>query len=100
MPKLTLEVPHKLEKTEAAARLKNEIERARHKHEHQVQEAETHWEGDILHFSLKMFGMKIAGTMEIATQFVRIDMNLPLAAAMFKGAMEEQMRAELERVLG
>lgn len=96
MPKLSMEVPHTLGRDEAARRLKVQIERARSK----VSDLQDDWQGDTLNFKLQAMGFKVGGAMEVQDSAVIIDADLPLAALMVKGMIEQRIRQELGTVLG
>ena len=44
-------------------------------------------------------GMAVSGTLVVEDAEVTVETELPLAAALFKGLIQQQIREELQRVL-
>lgn len=99
MPKLSLAIPHALGREQAAERLKGFLERLKEKHQDQVGDLQEEWSDDSLKFSFKTFGFKISGVGTVADSEVKMDIDLPFAAMMFKGKIENEIRETLTRVL-
>ena len=99
MPKSTVSVNHSLGKDRALEILKEFLPKLRDKFEGQVSDLEEAWEGSKLNFSFKTFGFKINGNMDVEDDQVKLEQNLPLAAMMFKGKVEEAVRGELNKLL-
>jgi hypothetical protein len=99
MPKLTMEVPHKLGREEAVRRLKEKFNFARETFKGQVSDVEEQWQDDTLSFGLSAMGMKVSGTLAVEDALVRLAAELPWAAMMVKGMIEQRARTELEQVL-
>lgn len=57
-------------------------------------DVERHWEGDVMHFSLKAKGMKADGTMEVTDREVLIHGRLPLLAKPFEGTIKTAIEKE------
>jgi len=100
MPKSTITVAHTLGEQEAVARLQQFLEKVRDKFQGQVSDLEESWQGAVLNFAFKTFGFKIKGNMEVKEGEVTLQQDLPIAAMMFKGKIEEQIRHELTKLLG
>ena len=99
MPRLTMETSHALGKEEAIRRLKEKFDSARQEHGSQVSDLHEEWTDHTLAFGFKSVGMKVAGTVEVRDDCVRLDTKLPMAAAMFKGMIEKRVRGELGDLL-
>ena len=99
MPRLTLETPHELGREEAVRRLKEKFGAAREAYSGQVGEMSEQWDDHTLSFGFTVLGMAISGTMAVDDSAVKLDTNLPLAAIMFRGTIEERARAELAALL-
>ena len=99
MPRVTMEAPHELGQEEAARRLKKRFNVARGLYGSQVSDLTEQWDDHTLTFGFKTMGMKVAGTVEVQDAQVRLNANLPLAAAMFKGMIETRIRQELGDLL-
>ncbi len=99
MPSMSLSVPHQLGRDEAISRLKNESEQVKSKFGAQVSDLQETWEDDLVRFQMKVMGMKVNGQVEFADDEVLIKADLPMAAAIFRGMIEQQIRSRLEAVL-
>ena len=100
MPAFQVEVPHALGQPEATARLVRYVERVFEKYADQISAPQGGWEGSLLTYDFRTYGMHITGKMEVGEINVRVNGNLPLAAMLFKGKVEQSVRTELTRVLG
>lgn len=99
MPKFNISVPHSLGKDEASLRMKNLIDKVEEKYGDQVSDLEQSWEGDTLNFSFSTFGIKISGAGEVDEAKVDVSGNLPIAAMMFKGKIESDLKTIIEKKL-
>lgn len=99
MPKVSITLPHTLGRDQAAERLKSFMERLKEKHQDQVGNLQEEWAGDTLKFSFTTFGFKIAGLGTLAESEVKMDIDLPFAAMIFKGKIEGEIRETLTRIL-
>ena len=95
MPKLTMEVPHSLGQDEAVRRLKDKLREA----EGAADDMHQEWHDHTLSFHFEVMGMKIQGTMAVEDKAVRVDVDLPLAAVMVKGMIQQRVQQELAAVL-
>jgi putative polyhydroxyalkanoate system protein len=99
MPKLTVNVPHQLDPKEVTSRLQGILEKMKERFQGQISDLKDEWQGDVLNFSFKTFGFGIKGAMHVEPQQVRVDADLPFAAMMFKGRIEQELKSTLERWL-
>jgi hypothetical protein len=99
VPKLNLEVPHKLSADEAKDRLHRFTEALESKFQDQVADLEQSWEGNDLEFGFKTFGIKIHGKIGVEDEKLVLNGELPFAAMMFKGKIESEIREQLERLV-
>lgn len=99
MPKSTVSVNHSLGQEKATELLKQFLPKLREKFQGQVSDLEEAWNGNTLNFSFKTFGFKINGKMNVAEDNVKLEQDLPLAAMMFKGKVEEAIRTEMGKLL-
>jgi len=99
MPRVTLETPHALDQEEAVKRLKKKSDVVKEAFGSQVNDLRDEWNGNTLSFAFKVLGMSVSGTLEVEASLVRLVANLPLAAMMFKGKIEQQAREELGALL-
>ena len=99
MPSLKLSVPHQLGQEEAAVRLKGFLEKVKQRYQNQVSDLQEEWTANALDFAFKTYGFQIKGRMVVDPDDVKFDGQIPFAAVMFKGKIEQTLRDELNRVL-
>jgi hypothetical protein len=99
MPKLAMSVPHALGQQEAIARVHKFSAKVKERHPDQVKDLVEEWKDNTLAFSLSNFGFKIKGLLTVEETELKVDCDLPFAAAMFKGKIEREFRETLTRVL-
>lgn len=99
MPKLSLEVSHVLGQEEAARRLKEKFAAARAEHQGHVSDFQEQWVDHTFTFAFRALGMAVSGTVAAEDDRIRLDANLPLAAMLFKGPIEERIRQEVGQML-
>jgi hypothetical protein len=99
MPSFSTEVPHQLGKEQATQRLKSFIEMVSQRFKEQVSRMEGSWEDHELNFSLTTYGFNISGQLTVEDDRAHLTGELPLAAAIFKGKIEESIAEELRREL-
>ncbi len=100
MPRLLLEVPHALDRDEAVRRLKEKFAAAQVEHGQHVSKFHDEWKDHTFSFSLHALGMGVSGTVAVEPRKIRLEVTLPLAAMLFKRAIEERLRQEVEGLLG
>jgi hypothetical protein len=64
-----------------------------------ISDLQQTWNGNILDYAFKTMGMKISGTLDVQPDSVKVVTQLPLAAMLFKGMVEAQMRENLTKLL-
>ena len=99
MPKLNLAVPHGLSQEEAATRLKGFLEKVRAKYQDKFSDLEEEWTDNTSKFSFKSMGFAFKGNVAVNDNDVKLEGDLPFAAMMFKGKIEETIRDNLTRLL-
>ena len=99
MPKLLTTIAHSLGEEEAIRRLRDGFRDIKASGRDQVADLEEVWEGNKLAFSFSGFGFPIKGTVVAESQEVKVAAVLPLAAMMFKGMIERQVRDRLSELL-
>jgi len=90
-----MQIPHTLGREEATRRIKEQLPKARDK----VTELEEQWQDHTLTFHFKAMGFKVGGTMVVEETAANLDLDLPLAAMMVKGMIEQRVRGELGAIL-
>jgi hypothetical protein len=99
MPSLSVNVPHALEVAEAVQRLQVFLEQVRQEHGDRVSNLHGQWNGNNLNFAFSAMGMKINGDLVVYQSSVEVSGNLPFAASLFRGQIEQTIRGELEKLL-
>ena len=95
MPRLSMQIPHALGREEAARRVKEQIPKA----QSQVTDFDEQWQEHTLTFHFKAMGFKVGGTLAMEDSAANLDVDLPLAAMMVKGIIEQRVRQEFGTVL-
>ena len=103
MPKFSFSVPHSKGRDSAKQNLKAYIEKSREymaKSMSDVTEDWSAWDADSRYaFGFTTFGFKIAGAMTVADDAVKVDGDIPFAAVMFKGKIEQGFRDMVDKAL-
>ena len=99
MPKFDLSIPHPLGKQAALERLHGFSDRLREKYADQLSNLQQEWDGDRLNFSFSTFGIGVSGALTVEESVVRVEGDLPLTAAMFKGRITGAIEEQLQRLL-
>jgi hypothetical protein len=99
MPSLAVQVPHELPVTDAVTRLQNFLEEVRRDHGDRVSNVRGEWSEETLQFGFVAMGMQINGHLVVSEVDVRVSGNLPFAAVLFRGTIEQTIRTELEKLL-
>ncbi len=99
MPQLSLDIPHELSPAEAARRLKEKFDAARAEYRDRISDFREEWQEGTFSFAFKALGMAISGTVGVEPQQVRLALHLPLAAMLFKGAIEQHICREVSQIL-
>jgi hypothetical protein len=99
MPAFSTTVPHPLDQQAAVAKLKDLMQQLQTKYSDAASDVKGQWNGNVLDFSLKVMGFAITGKVTVEDKLARVEGNLPLAAAMFRGRIEESIKTEMQREL-
>ncbi|HLA83155.1 MAG TPA: polyhydroxyalkanoic acid system family protein [Thermoguttaceae bacterium] len=99
MPTLSVVVPHSLEQEQVVARLKAESETVLSSFGDHVRDFEHSWDDHTLTFRFTTFGMAVDGRVRVEPNQISTTASVPLAAMMFKGAIEANIRNRLEELL-
>ena len=99
MPQLNLEIPHALGQVLAIERLKERFSLAKATYKSQIVDLTEEWTGNTLTFAFRVIGMSVSGSLVVEDAAVKIHAKLPVAALVFKGLIEKQLREELHKLL-
>jgi hypothetical protein len=100
MPHITLDVSHSLGQEEAVRRIKDKLAAARTEHQSRLSHFHEEWRDHGFAFAFQAMGMSVRGNVAIEDARVKMDADLPLAAALFRGAIESRLRREIDELLG
>jgi len=95
MPRLSMQIPHALGREEATRRIKEQIPKV----QGHVTDLNEQWQDHTLTFQFNAMGFKVGGTLAVEDAAANLDLDLPLAALMVKGMIEQRVRQELGTVL-
>ena len=103
MPKFNTSIPNPAGKDKAKAGLKAFFEKAKEFGSKDVTDATedwSKWDTDSAYgFSFKKMGIAIKGTITVTDDKVNVDGEIPFAAMMFKGKIEEGFREQLSKAI-
>lgn len=99
MPSVSVQVAHQLGQAGARAALENFMTANQDEVNQKITDLQQTWNGNILDYAFKTMGMKISGTLDVQPDSVKVVTQLPLAAMLFKGMVEAQMRENLTKLL-
>lgn len=99
MPKLTFDIPHNHGKEASLDKLKLFLDRVKEKYADKVSSLEGEWQDNVLNFAMTTFGITIKGNLTVEETTARFVGDIPFAAMMFKGQIEQGIRGELEKCL-
>lgn len=95
---ITVEVPHKLGREAAKARVGGGIGKLAEMFPGGAT-VEHHWEGDALSFTVSALGQRIASRLEVEEDKVRAIVDLPPMLALFAGKIREKLAKEAPKLL-
>jgi hypothetical protein len=99
MPGFSTQVSHPLDQQSAVAKLKGLVGALESKYKDVASDVQGTWMENVLSFSLKVMGFTITGKVTVEDKLARVEGQLPLAAAMFRGRIEESIKTEMEKEL-
>ncbi len=99
MPKFSVTVPHQMGREAAQEKLDRLMTRVSEMYRDQVKDIEQSWEGNTLNFSFRTMGMTISGKSIVEENQVDVKGDLPFAAMLFKGKIENDIRSQLVKLL-
>lgn len=100
MPKIEINIPHSLTKDEALNRIQQFLPQLKAQHSDKISDLEETWNGNTGEFNFKISGFKVSGTLEVGESDVVIKGDIPFAALLFKGTIEETIQAKAMELLG
>jgi Putative polyhydroxyalkanoic acid system protein (PHA_gran_rgn) len=92
-------VPHDLGQTTARARVERFLDDVQRDYAAHVSDVWGKWTENCLQFDFDVSGLAVSGMLVVEESSVHVSGPLPLAAALFRGRIEQTIRDELRRLL-
>ena len=83
----------------AVDRLKGLLDGLKTKYQEVASDVQGTWTGNVLDFSLKVMGFSITGKVTVLDRLATVEGQIPLAAVMFRGRIEESIKHEMQKEL-
>jgi hypothetical protein len=99
MPKVHVEVPHKLKEEEAITRLKGMIADLNRVFADKIHHVKEEWEQNTNHFQYDVMGFHVAGLLQVLPQQAVLEAELPIAALPFKKRIEDLVKQQMGDLL-
>lgn len=94
MQKLTISLPHQLERAEARKRTQEFLTQFRQQYGGAIGHVQERWNGDTMGFTFLALGLPITGQAHIEDRLVRVEVDLPgmlgLLSSTIKHSIEQQ----------
>ena len=91
---IVVSIPHRLGKDEAIRRLKSGLGQMRTNYGHLLAVQEETWNGDRLLFQVSALGQAAAGIIDVAEDYVRLEVTLPWLLAKLAEKLTPAIRKE------
>jgi Putative polyhydroxyalkanoic acid system protein (PHA_gran_rgn) len=91
---LVVSIPHRLGKDEALRRLKTGLAEVGTRFGHLFSVREQTWTGDHLRFEVSALGQVASGSLDVAEDYVRLEVLLPWLLAKLVGTIQPLIRKE------
>lgn len=92
-------VPHRLGQSAARVRLEHVLPRMAAGFGDQLSDLEGDWRGNELHYGFTAVGFRITGQIVVEEAAARVHCQLPMAALLFRGRIEQEIRLHLGAAL-
>jgi hypothetical protein len=99
MPSMKMSVPHRLDRDEAARRLKDFIVKMQAQYGSQAKNVKESWNGYTGNFSMEVMGMALSMVLDVEPSEIQMQGEFPFAAMPFKGKIESTVRDKLNELL-
>jgi hypothetical protein len=96
---ISVSIPHRLTQQEARTRLQNGIADLKTKHAGKITNLEETWTGNQLAFKLAAMGQKISGRVDVQSDAVKLNVDLPWLIAALANKFRPQIETEGRRML-
>jgi hypothetical protein len=99
MPALKLNFPHQLGRQTAQERLQGLLEKVKNRHGAKISNLRESWVDNVLDFGFTTYGFNVQGFVTVDENEVKLDGQIPFAAMLFKGKIEQELREQMTRLL-
>src|SRR5687768_5684952 len=99
MPALKMSFPHQLGRQAAQDRVVDRLAKLKERHGGKFNITQETWVENVLDFVFSTYGMQIKGKVTVDDNEVKLDGQIPFAAMMFKGKIEQELRDQMTRLL-
>jgi hypothetical protein len=99
MPSIQFSVPHNFDQDEVVSRLKHFLAKVREHQDAKFALKSEQWEGRQLKCAFTSYGFSMDAEMNVEPKALRFNLQIPFAALMFKGQIEQKLRDELTKLL-
>ncbi len=89
---LVVSIPHRLGKDEAIRRMKAGLNSINTQYSHLLQVNEETWSGDRLAFRVTTMKQQASGTIDVAEDYVRLEVTLPWLLARLANGVQSMIR--------
>ncbi|MGH7141480.1 MAG: polyhydroxyalkanoic acid system family protein [Minisyncoccia bacterium] len=96
---MQLTLKHNESQAAAVARIKNALKAHRAEILKNAPDADTRWEGNVLHFAATMQKQHFSGTLTVLDRQFDVDLKLPLMMRMFEGRIKKQIEEQAKGLL-
>jgi hypothetical protein len=91
--------PHQLDRQTAQERVQSRLEKLKERHGAKFNMLRETWTNNVLDFGFTTYGFTIQGKITVEDSAVNLDGQIPFAAMMFKGKIEQELRDQMTRLL-
>ena len=99
MPAIQFTVPHQLEPDDVVVRLKAFLAKLRERNEPKFQVKTEDWNDRHLKTTFSSYGFSMDADMHVEPNGLKFNVNIPFAAIVFKGQIEQRLRDEMTKLL-
>lgn len=99
VPKYTTQVDHELSQEDALARMREFVPSVKARFQEHIQDVEEWWTGHVLNLRFTTYGMRVTCALAAEVRVARLEYELPLAAIMFRGTIEQAVQSALRDAL-
>lgn len=96
---MTLTVPHGLTQEEARARIATGVAEAREQYAGTFAKVEERWTGNHLDFYVGILGQSVTGRVDVGSEAVLIEIDLPWILAMLAERIRPQLQNQTRKML-